>query len=92
MKACAALNGPLSNFMKERDLYVTKKTCYNLDDWVDRKKEELEKVRKLKQQNTDGEEEEPLDLPMELNPFVHKCALEAMHFAYGQVACPENPC
>jgi len=40
-RACAALNGPLSQFFRERGLYVTKKTCYNLEDWVDRKREKL---------------------------------------------------
>ena len=46
---------------------------------------------------TDSAEEEKApdaasDLPVELNPFVLRCALEAIHFSFGQVACPENPC
>lgn len=31
-------------------------------------------------------------MPAELNSFVLRCALEAIHFSYGQIACPENPC
>lgn len=29
---------------------------------------------------------------MELNSFVLRCALEAIHFSFGQVTNPENPC
>jgi len=40
-KAIAALNGPLSTFFKDKELYVTKKTCYNLEDWISRKKDDI---------------------------------------------------
>jgi hypothetical protein len=80
--------------LKDKDLYVSKKTCYNVEDWIDRKKEDLERKEKLNAVNSNEEENkaEPMEFPMELNPFVIRCALEAMHFAYGSLVCPENPC
>lgn len=93
-KACTALNTVLSTFLKDKDLFISKKTCYNVEDWIDRKKEDIERKAKMEQntsRDTEVKETTSSDLPMEINPFVIRCALEAMHFAYGSLVCPENP-
>jgi hypothetical protein len=85
------LNTHLSTFLKDKDLYISKKTCYNVEDWIDRKKEDLERKERIAQntshESMDKDAPAP-ELPMELNPFVIRCALEAMHFAYGSLVCP----
>jgi hypothetical protein len=35
--------------LKDRDLYISKKTCYNVEDWIDRKKEDIERKEKMAQ-------------------------------------------
>jgi hypothetical protein len=90
-KACNALNTVLSTFLKDKDLYISKKTCYNVEDWIDREKEKIERKEKMEQntsRDTEVKETTSTELPMEINPFVIRCALEAMHFAYGSLVCP----
>ena len=81
------------DFLKDKELYISKKTCYNVEDWIDRKKEIIERNEKMNMTGSHAGEEESKDqkdieYPMELNPFVIRCALEAMHFAYGALVCP----
>jgi len=45
-QAIAAFNGPLSTFFKGKELYITKKTSYMVEDWLSRKKDDLIHERK----------------------------------------------
>ena len=67
-----------------------------LEDWISRKKEDIihDNKQHVNQFNSEEEtpEPEPIEFPMEMNQYVVRGALEALHFAYGALVCPENPC